>query len=165
MTAWTACHAICVPTFGRIVAAGSNSGSMAMRQVGLALVILIAGYTAATAAEAPYLTDAIKSPAYLRTLTALLKSAPKLPSWTRQVLSPSGNYVGTPATYATVGGSRYELFFTCKAHDCNQNNLEVMFAPDGAQAFGALVVNGRSPSYLGAPNPAQQAALAAALKQ
>lgn len=137
---------------------------MTIRQLSWAGVVLITGCTLAAAAEPPYLIDVIKKPSYLHALTALLKSAPKLPSWTRQVLSPSGNYVGTPATDATVGSGKYELFFTCKAHDCDQNNLEIMFAPDGTQAWGELVVNGRSPTYLGAPNAAQQAALAAALK-
>jgi hypothetical protein len=144
--------------------AGVWAGPMTMRQVRWAFVVLITACRLAAAAEVPYLTDAIKNPAYLRALTTLLKSGPKLPRWTRQVLDRSGNYVGTPATDATVGSTRYQLFFTCKAHDCDQNNLEIMFAPDGAQAWGAIVVDGRSPSYLGAPSAAQQAALKAALE-
>jgi hypothetical protein len=157
--------AICAATFGRIGIANLCRGSAIMRQVRWAFVALMASCTLAVADQSPYLTDAIKNPTCLRALTALLKSAPKLPAWTRQVLNRSGNYVGTPATFATVGGTKYELFFACKPHDCDQNNLEIMFAPDGAEARGAVVVNGRSPSYLGAPSPAQRAALRAALKQ
>jgi hypothetical protein len=137
---------------------------MQMRRVCWTFIIVVTACRLAAAADAPYLTDAIRTPAYLRALTALLKSSPKLPPWTRQELSRSGNYVGTPATYATMGGAKYELFFTCKAHDCNENNLEIMFAPGGVQAWGAIVVDGRSPSYLGGPDVAQQATLNAALQ-
>lgn len=80
-------------------------------------------------------------------------------------MKTSGDYVGNAAISATVAGVSYELFHACKAHDCAANQLEVMFSPGGAQAWGAIVEDGKPASYLGAPSSAQQAALKAALQQ
>src|SRR5579863_4063226 len=130
-----------------------------MRQFYRALVLLCAACSGAAAANQTYLTDAIKNPAYLRSLTNLLKSAGKLPRWTGQVLKTSGNYVGTPVAYLTIDGVRYEVFYACKAHDCGNNAMELMYAPHGAQVWAAMVVDGKSVTYLGSPSAAQQAAL------
>jgi Inhibitor of vertebrate lysozyme (Ivy) len=119
----------------------------------------------AGAASGIYLSDAIKHPAYSRALAALLDQAGGLPTWTRQVLKPTGDYVGSPVAYSAIGAISYALFHTCKAHDCAANQLEIMFAPHGAQAWGAVIAGGQSVSYLGAPSTAQQSALHAALQQ
>jgi hypothetical protein len=89
-----------------------------MRQIYRGLDLLCAVCASAAAATQIYLTDAIKDPAYLQSLTSLLKNTGKLPGWTRQVLKTSGNYVGSPVAYSTIDGIRYELFYACKAHDC-----------------------------------------------
>ena len=135
-----------------------------MRQLCLAFMLACAACSIAVAADATYLTDAIKTPSYSRALTNLLKNSRNLPSWTKQVLKPSGDYVGNPVVTSTVEGTKYELFNTCKAHDCADNQLELMFSPNGAQAWGAIIVNGKSIAYLGAPSPAQKSALKAALQ-
>jgi hypothetical protein len=126
-------------------------------------MFVCAACSVAMATDDTYLTNAIKNPSYSRALTNLLKSSRNLPTWTKQVLKTSGDYVGNPVIYSTVDGTRYELFNTCKAHDCADNQLEVMFAPDGTRAWGASTENGKSIAYLGAPSPAQQSALRAAL--
>ncbi len=136
-----------------------------MRQTFWALIFAVAASTIAAAANQVYLTDAIKNPSYLRSLTGLLKNAGSLPIWTRQVLKTSGNYVGTPMAYSTVNGIRYEMFYACKAHDCADNAMELMFAPNGAKVWGAIVIDGKSVTYLGAPDAAQQAALKEALQK
>lgn len=136
-----------------------------MRRLCGSLFVTVAACTIAAAANRTYLTDAIKEPSYLRSLDGLLKSAGKLPVWTRQVLKTSGNYVGTPLTYSTVDGVRYELFYTCKAHDCGNNAMELMFAPSGTKVWGAIVIDGKSVSYLGSPNAAQQTALKEGLRK
>lgn len=135
-----------------------------MRPLYLAFMSLCAACSIAVAAGDTYLTDVIKNPSYSRALTNLLKNSLNLPSWTKQVFNPLGHYVGSPAIYATVDGTKYELFFTCKPHDCSDDKLEVMFSPNAAQAWGAIVVNGKPIAYLGAPSPAQQSALKAALE-
>ncbi len=130
-----------------------------------AFILVCTACSAAAAANDIYLTDAIKNPSYLRALTSLLKNAHNLPSWTKQILKTSGNYVGDPVTYSTIDGARYELFSSCKPHDCANDQLEIMFAPGGAKAWGAYLQNGKTISYLGAPAPAQQESLKAALQQ
>ncbi len=54
---------------------------------------------------------------------------------------------------------------TCKAHACLQNQLAIIFSPGGAQAWGALMDDGKPVSYLGAPGPAQQSALRDVLQE
>jgi hypothetical protein len=140
------------------------TGAVKMRQLCWALIFQCAACSIAIAADT-YLFDVIKNPSYARALTSLLESSRNLPAWTREVLKTKGDYVGSPVVYSTVEGTRYELFFTCKAHDCADNQLQVMFSPNGAQAWGALKEDGKSIAYLGAPSPAQQAALKSAMEQ
>jgi len=40
----------------------------------------------------------------------------------------------------------------------------VMFAPKGTKAWGAILVDGKNVTYLGAPSPAQQSALKSAMQ-
>lgn len=136
-----------------------------MRRIRCAIVLMCAICSSAVAAKQMYLTDAIKNPSYLRSLTGLLKNAGKLPNWTRQVLKTSGDYVGTPVAYSTVDGIGYELFYACKPHDCADNAMELMFAPNGTKAWAAMVEDGSSVTYLGAPSPAQQAVLRQAFQK
>lgn len=136
-----------------------------MRRIYLAVILTHAAFSIAAAANQTYLTDAIKNPSYLRSLTSLLDNGGRLPSWTRQVLKTSGDYVGTPVAYSNAAGIRYELFYACKAHDCADNAMELMFAPNGAQAWAALVEDGKSVTYLGSPSAAQQAALKQAFQK
>lgn len=109
-------------------------------------------------AEDPYLSDMIKKPAYAQALKTLLDHAGKLPDWTGEVLKPKGDNVQSPVKYGSIGGTTYELFFNCESQNCNRSQLEVMYAPDGTQAWGALFQEGKI-SYLGAPSEAQQKVL------
>ena len=118
----------------------------------------LAGTLPAAAAE-PYLFDVIKKPAYARALTSLLQGARGLPEWTRSLTAARGDYVGVPAEYVTIGGTRYELFNACKPHDCADSRVEVMFAPNGAQAWAGVYETGKPIVWLGAPSPAQQKAM------
>jgi Inhibitor of vertebrate lysozyme (Ivy) len=122
------------------------------------------GYSSVLAANDVYLTDVIKNSPYALALSNLLRSSRDLPAWTKQTLKVSGDYVGDPMVNSTVDGTSYELFTTCKPHDCSDSQLEVMFAPNGAQAWAAYAETGKSIVFLGAPNAAQQAALGAALQ-
>lgn len=120
--------------------------------------------SSALAANGVYLTDVIKNSPYALALSNLLKSSGDLPAWTKQTLKVSGDYVGDPMVNSTVEGTRYELFTTCKPHDCSNSQLEVMFAPGGAQAWAGYAETGKPIIFLGAPSAAQQTALRAALQ-
>ena len=126
--------------------------------------MLVAAFSVTAAAAEMYLADAIKSPPYAQALAKLLKSGGHLPEWTNELLKQRGNYVGTPVTHVTVAGARYDLFSACKAHDCADNRIEVMFAPKGTRAWAAIMIDGKNVTYLGTPNPAQQSALKAAVQ-
>jgi hypothetical protein len=77
---------------------------------------------------------------------------------------PTGDYVGVPRTFSTVGSTNDELFNTCKPHARSDNQLVIMFAPNGAQAWAAYAEAGKPIVFLGAPSAAQQSALKAALQ-
>src|ERR1700681_3105777 len=100
-----------------------------MRRLLCAFVLMCAAASFGRAQQQVYLADVIKTPAYLAALTALFKTSGNLPAWTRQVLNPKGDYVGDTVHDVTIDGAKYQLFFTCQAHDCGNNQLEVMFAP------------------------------------
>jgi hypothetical protein len=122
-------------------------------------------YTSALAASDIYLTDVIKRSPYAHALSNLLNGSRDLPAWIRQTEKVAGDYVGDPMVNSTVDGIRYELFTTCKPHECSDSQFEVMFAPNGAQAWAAYAQTGKPLIFLGAPNAAQRAALRAALQQ
>ena len=118
----------------------------------------------APAAAGFSLADAVKESGYAAALDDLLKNSGGLPVWIHEVRNPKGNYVGTAVVRTTVGGTTYELFHACKTGECAVHQFEVMFAPKGAQAWGAVMEDGKSIYYLGLPNPAQQGALKTGLK-
>jgi hypothetical protein len=117
----------------------------------------------ALAGEGDYLFDAMKKPSYRKAWTGLIRSERNLPSWFGQITG-KGNYVAAPTTSVSVEGVTYQVYFACKAHDCGANKIEVMFAPDGTQAWGALIDQDAPVRYLGNPSPAQAKALQAAIK-
>jgi hypothetical protein len=129
-----------------------------MLQLRWGLVMMCLACSPAAAADT-YLFDAIKNPSYARALASLLEHAGNLPSWIRETRKTKGNYVASPGAPAAINGSTYEVFFACKPHDCPDSQLAIMFAPNGVQAWGALLEEDKPISYLGAPSEAQQAAL------
>lgn len=118
----------------------------------------------AAESAAPYLFDAMKRPSYREAWLALLRGKTKLPAWLGQIAG-RGDFVGTPGTSAAIGGVSFELYHACKAHDCAGNEIEVMFAPGGAQVWAALIDHNEPIRYLARPNAAQAKALASAFSQ
>ena len=53
----------------------------------------------------------------------------------------------------------YTLAWVCKAHDCGDNQVYVLFAPGAKQAWGLMILNGDNRSWLGRPDTAIQAAI------
>jgi hypothetical protein len=135
-----------------------------VRRLRCAIILGSAVFALPAVAADPYLFDVVKKPAYSRSLIALLQGARGLPDWTRNLLSPRGDYVGSPIAYMTVAGTRYELFNACKAHDCDSSRVEVMFSPNGTRAWAGVYEAGKPIVWLGAPSPAQQEAMKGALQ-
>jgi hypothetical protein len=131
--------------------------SMIVRSLVLAL-LLLGGAPAAKAAEAdgPYLFDLLKQQTYLSAWKAML-AGETVPAWV-------GKYAKTfdgpssPSKTVSVGGESDTLAWVCKAHDCGDNQLHVLFSPDGKRAWGLLVTGGQR-RWLGKPDAAIQAAI------
>jgi hypothetical protein len=63
-----------------------------------------------------------------------------------------------PSTAVPIGNEVYTLGYVCQAHNCGGNELYVLFAPGGAQAWG-LLITGEDRKWLGNPDAAIQAAI------
>ncbi len=129
----------------------------------LVLAVLILAAPAAYADDdGPYLFDLLKQPAYLAAWKAMLKGE-QVPAWvanyTKTFDGPS-----SPSKTVTVGGQAYMLGWVCKAHDCGDNQLHVLFAPQGKQAWG-LLVTGSNQKWLGKPDASIQAAITSNMDQ
>lgn len=113
---------------------------------------------------APYLFDVLKKKDYARSSKSLIDHAGKLPNWTRDLLTGNDvTYNSSPAELAAIQGITYEVFTVCvKEFNCTDTRLIVMFAPNGAQAWGVVVHEGTM-YYLGAPSDAQLVVMRGAL--
>ena len=109
------------------------------------------------------LSEALKKPAYKAAWNAMLKGQ-KVPAWLTE-FTKTGDGVVIPSVMVEIDGRLYEADHVCQPHNCAGNEFEVLFAPEGAQAWGALVTNARPPRFFGAPNPKQKQALQDQLKQ
>ena len=129
----------------------------------LVLAVLIFAAPAAYALDKdPYLFDMLKEPAYLAAWKAMLKGE-QVPAW---VASYAKTFDGpsNPSKTVNLGGKDYLLAFVCKAHDCGDNQLYVLFAPQGKQAWGLLVA-GSNQKWLGKPDAPIQAAITSNMNQ
>lgn len=112
----------------------------------------------------PYLFDVLKKKTYARSSKNLVDHAGKLPDWTRDLLTGNDvTYNSSPAELTAIQGITYEVFSVCvKEFSCTDTRLIVMFAPNGAQAWGVVVHEGAM-YYLGAPSDAQLVVMRGAL--
>ena len=62
----------------------------------------------------------------------------------------------TPSKSVAVGSETYTLAWVCKAHDCGDNQLNVLFLSGGKRAW---VLSDGKESWLGQPDAAIQAAI------
>ncbi|ODS00466.1 hypothetical protein AUC69_00985 [Methyloceanibacter superfactus] len=70
----------------------------------------------------------------------------------------------TPTIPVPLDGETYTLGFTCKANDCEANQLYVLFAPQARDAWGMLA-SPEGISWLGRPNKRIQDAITDALRK
>jgi hypothetical protein len=124
-----------------------------LRTLFLTLLLLAPGFAAE---DGPYLFDLLKQPPYLAAWNGMLKGA-SLPGWVKSY-AKSFDGPSAPSKTVTVGGKAYTLGWVCKAHDCGDNQLHVLFAPRANQAWGLLTTSGRQ-QWLGGPDAEIQAAI------
>ncbi|WP_377295851.1 Ivy family c-type lysozyme inhibitor [Rhizobium sp. SGZ-381] len=101
-----------------------------------------------------YLHEVIaSSPAHEATLRQLLRPAPKLPSWVRNMVATT-RYVSGASEAVEVDGQPFELFGACLPRQCAESRMRLVFSPDGRQAM-ALIADARDGEILlGSPPPA-----------
>lgn len=80
----------------------------------------------------------------------------------RQALGPKANekwvlpMIGTPGADTPtllIGGTVYQEITACKPHDCYDNNLLLLHAPDSGVVYGKVLMK-TAPSVVGGPPPA-----------
>lgn len=94
------------------------------------------------------LKDAAFKQAYLRALGPLAKEP-----WLSVLDGPA-----PPVRPVQVAGTEYQLATSCKAHDCYDNTLVLLWAPGPRTVYGKVVQGSRS-TPIGAPPPAVAAEL------
>lgn len=52
-----------------------------------------------------------------------------------------------------IAGQRYTVYAVCKPHDCADNNMVFLYAPEAGRGYALLFEGGRRASLLGAPPP------------
>lgn len=125
----------------------------------LLLVLLLAAPAVAYAAEeeTPYLYDLLKDHDHLAAWNGML-AGETVPAWLKSY-AKTFNGPATPSKAVPIGGQPYTLAWACKAHDCGDNQVYVLFAPGARQAWGLLITPGDKRTWLGRPDPAIQAAI------
>jgi hypothetical protein len=130
----------------------------------LLLVALLAGSAfAAPSAKAPAemrLNDFLAKPAYLQSWNALFRGEKDVDAWLARY-SKTLNGPTAPEAGVQVGTIRYDATMVCKAHDCGDNRFYVLFAPNGAGAWGVLLKAGKAERFFGKPDEAKKGALRA----
>jgi hypothetical protein len=118
--------------------------------------LLLFGSAHAFAAEkfgGPPLFDLMKLPNYAAAWKAMI-GEDKVPDWVDS-FAKTLDGPDLPSMDLLANGRIYVLGFTCKPNECEDNQLYVLFAADGAQAWGMLL-EGKRRSWLGQPDQATQ---------
>lgn len=111
--------------------------------------------------EQAYLAKFLEAhPTHLNAWNRMVASGPA-PQWLKRYLDLHGSE--SPATIVDVAGASYQVFKTCKPHDCF-TSFAVTFSPDGGKAWGAMADYGAEPRFYGAPDTQAAAALRQSLR-
>lgn len=125
-----------------------------MRVTVLGVFLLAASSDSAFAADAPKghnLSDLMKQPANRAAWHGMFAGETP-PSWVEDYAKTLDG-PPTPSIAVEANGETYTLAFTCKANECGDNQLFVLFSPGGAKAWGLLIAGGKQ-KWFGAPDKA-----------
>lgn len=128
----------------------------------LLAVLQVAGAPALAADKGPAMGELLKQPAYIYAWQGMVAGETP-PQWVKDY---AATLDGPPVPTITVplDGETYTLGFTCKANDCETNQLYVLFAPEGRDAWGMLG-SADGISWLGRPDQRIQDAITSALRK
>jgi hypothetical protein len=120
-------------------------------------------------AELPYLFDRLKTPAYRKSVRAILQG-PKVQPWVADFVQHAGPAVCIPGKRVTVSKKVYEVYGACRPHQCSAEQLKVMYTPGGKQAWAVQreqgdkrAANQDQITFFGNPGETMRKALAAEL--
>ncbi len=85
----------------------------------------------------PYLFDLLKRAAFKDSWDSLFRRNRNVDRWVH-VFGGGGDGVSGPAEPVAADGRRFLSTDVCKPHDCADNQLFVLFAADGSQAWATL---------------------------
>ena len=112
--------------------------------------------------KAPPMGELLRLPAYVYAWQGMLVGETP-PAWVTE-FGATLDGPPTPTIPVPLDGETYTLGFTCKANDCEVNQLYVLFAPDGRDAWGMLA-GPDGVSWLGRPDKRIQNAITGALRK
>jgi len=113
-------------------------------------------------AKAPPMAELMRLPAYIYAWQGMMAGETP-PKWVT-TFGATLDGPPTPTIPVPLDGETYTLGFTCKPNDCEANQLYVLFAPQGRDAWGMLAA-GNGISWLGRPDKRIQDAITGALRK
>ncbi len=146
----------------------SNLSGPWLSALGCFVVSLLAIATAigaARAAEPEFLFDVLHGrTVYHASWDRLMKLVQPTPDWLVRFNKDFDGLSGQISDL-TINGQGYKLSFVCKPTDCTEHKFVVLFDDNGEHAFGALGGKDNDPAFYGKPSPAEQEAMAKAVKE
>ena len=128
------------------------------------VLILVAAslFIGVAPARAKPMGDLLTDPAYVYAWDSMM-AGEKAPIWVHEY-AQSRYGPPTPVIPVELDGETYVLGFTCKPNACENNQLYVLFAPAGRDAWGLLAAD-NAITWLGKPDQRIQDALTGALRK
>jgi len=114
-------------------------------------------------AKGPVLGDLLKNSAYASAWRIML-AGERAPFWVHEY-GKTLDGPPTPSIPVPLLGETYTLGFTCKPNDCEDNQLYVLFAPEGRDAWALLATTATGITWLGKPEEPIQDAITGALRR
>jgi hypothetical protein len=133
----------------------------------LVLAVLVTRASAQEAsprtAKGPPLGQLLKLPKYIYAWQGMMAGETP-PEWVKQY-SLTHDGPPTPTIPVALNGEIYTLGFTCKPNACEKNQLYVLFAPEGRDAWGMLATEQTGIAWFGRPDQRIQDAITGALRK
>ena len=125
-------------------------------------MLLVLSLPALAADKGPLLAALMKQQSYVYAWDGMMVGETPPPWVADYAKSLDGPPV--PTIPVALDGETYTLGFTCKANDCEDNQLFVLFAPEARDAWG-LLVSASGITWLGRPDERIQDAIKSGLRR
>lgn len=128
----------------------------------LSSLLLIATFAHGAEDKGPLLSELMKQQGYVYAWDGMMAGETPPPWVGEYAKSLDGPPV--PTIPVPLDGETYTLGFICKANDCENNQLYVLFAPGQRDAWG-LLASGDEITWLGRPSERIQDAIRSGLRR